>query len=87
MTNGSGIVAYSTTGSLDTAGVSVLMSNIYTIYSSASPKLDATSAGQVSNLVTAGSDPIALVNIYNGTVAQNVGGSTIPVPPTYPSLC
>lgn len=51
-TVGSGIVAYTTTGSLTTTGATDLMSNLYTIYNSSNLNNNTTSASKVATLIT-----------------------------------
>ncbi len=51
-TVGSGIVAYTTTGSLTTTGATALMSNLYTLYNSSNLNNNTTSAPQVATLIT-----------------------------------
>ena len=54
LTNGSGIVAYSTTGALNPSGMTALVNNLYGIYSSSNLSSSADSAPQVTALVSGG---------------------------------
>lgn len=77
VTNGSGIVVYSTTGSLDPAGVSILMNNLYTVYTASNLNGGSTLLSEVASLIAGGSGTTTLTELYNGSISKTLGETTI----------
>ncbi len=85
LSTSTGIVAYSTTAtSLDSTGVTTLMTALYNTYSGSNLKSDTTSASQVASFITGGTG--AIVDLYNGVVRKSIGGSVITTTSSTPSV-
>ncbi len=78
LTNGSGIVAYSMTGSsLDSTGVTTMMTNLYNIYNTSNLKWDTTSANQINAFIAGWTWASALVSVFNSAISKSVGWSVV----------